>query len=249
MTPFRRPDRAPETTRMPAQQPADTLIMPVAETSAGLAADRYRTGFTTVMKRSVPGRPATRLGLSVTAAVSGTVVASMLNVPPRFRIAAAVVGAALPAFMTEPGRFQRQRVLAAGLLTVAALFVTYGGTTAFSLLTGKPVVYVGHRPATAIGPWAVIKAYYRDITLHDYRAAWRLKAPGLRTVSNASFVAGYAHTGRQIVKKVSVSGDRVSFTLRSLNPGGTVTFRGTDTVTGGKIVATSVTQTSGPGPG
>lgn len=249
MTLFGRPLRAPETTRVPAQQPADTLVMPAAETSAGLAADRYRTGFTTVMKRSVPRRPATRLGLSVTAAVSGTVVTSMLNVPAKFRIAAAAVGAALPAFMTEPGRFQRQRALAAGLLALAALFVTYGGTTAFSLLTGKPSVYAGHHPSTATGPWAVIKAYYRDITVRDYRAAWRLKAAGLRTVSYASFVAGYAHTGRQIVKKISVSGDQVSFTLRSVNPGGTVqSFRGTDTVAGGKIVAASVTPASGPGP-
>jgi hypothetical protein len=248
MTPFRRPVRVPGTTRVPAQQPADTLVMPAAETSIGLDTDRYPAGLTTVMMRRVPKRSAARLGLSVTAAVSGTVVASVLNVPPQFRVAAAVVGAALPAFMTEPGRFQRQRFLAAGLLTVAALFVTYSGTTAFSYLTGKPSVYLG-RPAAPAGPWAVIRAYYHDITVRDYKAAWRLRGPRLRAGGYANFVAGYAGTGRQVVREVSVSGDRASFALRSDNPDGTVqTFWGTDTVTGGKIVAASVAQTSGPKP-
>lgn len=249
MTPFRRPLGAPETTRMPAQQPADTLVIPAAGTSAGLAADRYRTGFTTVMKRSVPRRPATRLGLSVTAAISGTLVTSMLNVPAKLRIAATVVGAALPAFMTEPGRFQRQRALAAGLLTVAALFVTFGGSTAFSYFTGKPSVYAGHHPSTATGPWAVVKAYYRDITRREYRAAWALKGPRERTQSYANFVAGYADSGRQIVRKISVSGDQVTFALRSDNLNGTVhRYRITETVTGGKIVDHVIEWDSGAGP-
>ena len=53
----------------------------------------------------------------------------------------------------------------------------------------------------------------------------------------ASFVAGYANTGRQTVRKTSESGDQVNFTLRSDNPDGTVqTYQGTDTVIGGKIV-------------
>ena len=65
----------------------------------------------------------------------------------------------------------------------------------------------------------------------------------------ASFVAGYAGTGRQVVTKVSVSADQVSFTLSSDNPDGTVQmFSGTDTVTGGKIVAAHVVQTSGQQP-
>lgn len=247
MTPFRRPARAPETGRIPARQPAGTLVIPAAEASGGLAADRYRTGFATVVKRGVPRRPATRLGLSVTAAISGTLVTSMLNVPARLRIAATVVGAALPAFMTEPGRFQRQRVLAAGLLTAAALFVTFGGSTAFSYFAGKPSAYVGHPAATA-GPWAVVKAYFRDITRHEYRAAWRLKGPAERTQDYASFVAGYADSGRQIVRKISVSGDQVTFALRSDNLNGTVQrYRMTETVTGGKIVGHSTEWVSGPG--
>jgi hypothetical protein len=246
MTPLRRPMQAPETTYALAQQPPDTLVMSAAQSSTKLDTGEYRTGFTTVMQRRAPKHPAARLGLSVTAAISGAVVTSMLNVPAQFRIAASVIGAALPAFMTEPGRFQRQRIFAAGLLTLAALFVTLGGTTALSYFTGKPPVYLDNTTAAA-GPWAVIKAYYNDITMRDYRAAWRLRAARLRGPGYANWVAGYADTGRQTVRKVSVSGDLVTFKLWSDNPDGTVqTFSGTDTVTGGKIVAASVVQTGGP---
>ena len=98
-------------------------------------------------------------------------------------------------------------------------------------------------------PWAVVKAYYRDITVRGYRAAWRPRSSRLRAGGYASFVAGYAGTGRQVVTKVSVSADQVSFTLSSDNPDGTVQmFSGTDTVTGGKIVAAHVVQTSGQQP-
>ena len=63
----------------------------------------------------------------------------------------------------------------------------------------------------------------------------------------ASFVAGYANTGRQTVTKTSQSGGQVGFTLRSDNPDGTVqTYQGTATVTGGKIMTSNVVQTGGP---
>lgn len=93
-------------------------------------------------------------------------------------------------------------------------------------------------------PWAVVSAFYRDITLHDYAAAWRLLGFDPQGGGYAGFVAGYASTGRQTVTKISESGDQVSFTLRSDNPDGTVqTYQGTDTVTSGKIVAAHVVQT------
>jgi len=97
------------------------------------------------------------------------------------------------------------------------------------------------------GPWAVVKAFYKDITLRDYAAAWRLLGHRRHGAAYASFVAGYANTGRQTVRKISQSGNQVSFTLRSDNPDGTVqTYQGTDTVIGSKIVAVNVTQTGGP---
>lgn len=94
-------------------------------------------------------------------------------------------------------------------------------------------------------PWTVVSTYYRNVTSHDYSAAWQLLGPQLRNQSYAKFVAGYADTGRQKVTRTGESGDTVNFTLRSDNPDGTVqTFQGTDTVTGGKIVAANITQTS-----
>ena len=97
------------------------------------------------------------------------------------------------------------------------------------------------------GPWAVVKAYYHDITVRDYAAAWRLLGHRPHGAAYATFVAGYARTGRQIVRKLSQSGDQVYFTLRSENPDGTVqTYRITDTVIGGKIVPVKVVQTGGP---
>lgn len=94
-------------------------------------------------------------------------------------------------------------------------------------------------------PWTVVSAYYRDVTARDYPAAWRLLGKQMRNEGYAKFVAGYADTGRQVVKRTSESGDMVSFTLQSDNPDGTVqTYQGTDTVTNGKIVAANITQIS-----
>jgi len=93
----------------------------------------------------------------------------------------------------------------------------------------------------------VVKAFYRDITNRDDAAAWRLLGYRWRGAGYASFVVGYANTGRQTVRKISQSGNQVSFTLRSDNSDGTVqTYQGTVTVTGGKIVASNVVQTGGP---
>jgi hypothetical protein len=93
--------------------------------------------------------------------------------------------------------------------------------------------------------WTVVSAYYRDVTAHDYAAAWRLLGTHMRNESYAKFMAGYADTGRQKVTRTSESGDMVSFTLQSDNPDGTVqTYQGTDTVTNGNIVAANIVQTS-----
>jgi hypothetical protein len=100
-------------------------------------------------------------------------------------------------------------------------------------------------PAPRGDPWSVVSAYYQDITLRDYAAAWKLLGPALQSGGYASFVKGYADTGQQTVTKISQSGDQVSFMLRSNNPDGTVqTYQGTETVTGGKIVAAHIAQIS-----
>jgi hypothetical protein len=100
-------------------------------------------------------------------------------------------------------------------------------------------------PATGGDPWSVVSAYFRDVTLRDYAAAWKLLGPALQSGGYSSFVAGYADTGQQILTKISRYRNQVTFRLRSDNPDGTVqTYQGTDTVTGGKIVAAHIVQTS-----
>jgi hypothetical protein len=119
-------------------------------------------------------------------------------------------------------------------------------------LGGAPAEWLIPPRASAAGaaapggdPWSVVSAYFRDITLRDYAAAWKLLALALQNGGYAGFAAGYADTGQQTVTKISQSGDQVGFTLRSDNPDGTVqTYQGTETVTGGKIVATHIAQTS-----
>lgn len=108
-----------------------------------------------------------------------------------------------------------------------------------------PATSSSSSPRAGGGAWAVVSAYYRDITAKDYAAAWRLLGYNPQGGGYANFVAGYANTGTQTVTETGASGDQVSFTLTSDNPDGTVqTYTGTDTVTGGKITAANVTQTS-----
>jgi hypothetical protein len=132
-------------------------------------------------------------------------------------------------------------------LTVKVTKIEWSANGGFGGAPAEWLVPAAATPAAAgTGPWAVVKAYYNDITLRDYAAAWRLLGYHPQGTGYASFVAGYASTGRQTVTKLSQSGGQLSFTLRSDNPDGTVqTYQGTATVTGGKIVASNVVQTSG----
>jgi hypothetical protein len=96
------------------------------------------------------------------------------------------------------------------------------------------------------GPWAVIAAYYRDISARRYARAWALISPGLDTgQSYAQFVAGYACTGTERPAKLSQSGPQVSFHLTVSNncTGAAQYYTGTGTVRGRKIVAVHVTRT------
>ena len=133
-------------------------------------------------------------------------------------------------------------------LTVQVTKIEWSANGGFGGAPAEWLVPAAARPATAgTGRWAVVKAYYNDITLRDYAAAWRLLGYHPQGGGYASFVAGYANTGRQTVTKTSQSGDQVNFTLRSDNPDGTVqTYQGTATVTGGKIMTSNVVQTGGP---
>lgn len=133
-------------------------------------------------------------------------------------------------------------------LTVKVTKIEWSANGGFGGAPAEWLVPAAARTATTgTAPWAVVKTYYNDITVRDYAAAWRLLGYRPQGGGYASFVAGYANTGRQTVTKTSQSGGQVSFTLRSDNPDGTVqTYQGAATVTGGKIVTSNVVQTGGP---
>jgi hypothetical protein len=119
----------------------------------------------------------------------------------------------------------------------------FGGAPAEWLIPAR--ASTAGSPATGSDPWSVVSAYFQDITLRDYAAAWKLLGPTLQSSGYGRFAAGYTDTGTQTVTKTIQSGDQVSFTLESDNPDGTVqTSQGTDTVTNSKIVAAHIVQTS-----
>ncbi|HYA51334.1 MAG TPA: FHA domain-containing protein [Streptosporangiaceae bacterium] len=128
-----------------ASAPADGILAAgdsTAETGApheGVAADD--TAPSTGAGMQAPARKAGQLTLSILAAIAGTVLASALNGSPQFRLVAAGVGAAVPAFVTEPGRHQRHRATAAAVLMAVALFLTYGGATVFAYATQHAAIY------------------------------------------------------------------------------------------------------------
>jgi hypothetical protein len=95
-------------------------------------------------------------------------------------------------------------------------------------------------------PWAVVSAYYGDIESGDYPQAWALLSSGAVTgQSYGQFKDGFSCTGDQQLSEQGESGDQVSFTLAATDSctGAVQQFSGTDTVTGGRIVAAHITQT------
>ena len=95
-------------------------------------------------------------------------------------------------------------------------------------------------------PWAVVSAYYGDIESGNYPEAWALLSSGAVTGQTyQGFVDGFACTGSQQLTEQGASGDQVSFSLAATNSctGAVEQFSGTDTVSGGKIVAAHITQT------
>jgi hypothetical protein len=107
----------------------------------------------------------------------------------------------------------------------------------------RPAARRGHRRT---GPWAVVRAYYRDVDARDYAKAWALISPALATGQTyQQFVAGYACTGTEHPAELSQSGHQAGFSLVVVNActGAAQRYLGTDTVRGGKIVTADVTPT------
>jgi hypothetical protein len=96
------------------------------------------------------------------------------------------------------------------------------------------------------GPWAVVSAYYRDVSSRKYAKAWALISPAMAAGQTyQQFVAGYSCTGAERPTRLSQSGHQVSFNLTVVNTctAGFQYYTGTDTVRGGKIIAAGVTPT------
>ena len=94
-------------------------------------------------------------------------------------------------------------------------------------------------------PWAVVSAYYGDIESGDYASAWALLDSGMTTGQTyQQFADGFACTGSQDLSENWTSGDEVNFDLSATDncTGAVQEFSGTDTVSGGLIVAADVSQ-------
>jgi pSer/pThr/pTyr-binding forkhead associated (FHA) protein len=128
-----------------APLPTDATVIAATETAetepAGPDVAESEVSFGTERAKSAQGRKGGQLTLSILAAIAGTILASVLNGSPQLKLIAAGLGAAIPAFVTEPGRHQRQRAAAAMLFTALALFVTYSGATVFSYATKHAAIY------------------------------------------------------------------------------------------------------------
>jgi hypothetical protein len=95
-------------------------------------------------------------------------------------------------------------------------------------------------------PWAVVSAYYGDVESGAYPQAWALLSSGAVTGQTyQQFAGGFSCTGGQQVTDQGESGDQVSFTLAATDrcTGMVQQFSGTDTVSGGKIVAAHIIRT------
>jgi hypothetical protein len=145
--------------------------------------------------------------------------------------------------------------LAAGTLGLAACGTTVAQVPAAPTVTktAAPPAASPTAPAPApsgapqvTDPWAVVSAYYGDIESGDYPQAWALLNSGATTGQTyRQFADGFSCTGAQQVTDQGESGDQVSFTLAATDrcTGEVQQFSGTDSVSGGRIVAAHITQT------
>jgi hypothetical protein len=149
--------------------------------------------------------------------------------------------------------------LAAGTLGLAACGTTVAQAPAAPAVTrtatppaspvspsASPQTSAPQSDPNVTDPWAVVSAYYGDVESGAYPQAWALLSSGAVTGQTyQQFVAGFSCTGGQALTEQGASGDQVSFSLAATDSctGAVQHFSGTDTVSGGKIVAAHITQT------
>jgi hypothetical protein len=149
--------------------------------------------------------------------------------------------------------------LAAGTLGLAACGTTVAQAPAAPTVTktaappaspaspaASPATSAPQSDPNVTDPWAVVSAYYGDVESGAYPQAWSLLSSGAVTGQTyQQFVAGFSCTGGQQLAEQGTSGDQVSFSLAATDrcTGAVQHFSGTDTVSGGKIVAAHIIQT------
>ena len=82
-------------------------------------------------------RASVQVALAVVGSVCGTLITSALDTSPTVTLIGAVLGSAVPPLVTFAGPYLRLRAGVGIAVTVAALFITYGGFTLFDFATDR----------------------------------------------------------------------------------------------------------------
>jgi hypothetical protein len=100
-------------------------------------------------------RPSVRLALAVLGSVCGALITGALDTSSTVTLIGAALGSAVPALVTFAGPYQPLRAGVAIAVTVAALFLTYGGFTLFDFATDRaetfPLPPGVHQPGPPAG--------------------------------------------------------------------------------------------------
>jgi hypothetical protein len=98
-------------------------------------------------------RASVQVALAVVGSVCGTLITSALDTSPTVTLIGAVLGSAIPTLVTFAGRYHHLRAGVGIAVTVAALFITYGGFTMFDFATDRthtfPLPPAGPKPASS----------------------------------------------------------------------------------------------------
>jgi serine/threonine protein kinase len=134
-----------------------------------------------------------------------------------------------------PRRRRLGRVLAAAALV---LVLAGAGVAALALTSG---LHLGSQPTppasspAALGPRAVVQAYFGAINAHQWRKVWNLGGKNFNRSYN-QMVAGYHTTAHDTLTSIHVHGDVVTVHLKARHTDGTVrTYRISYTVHDGVI--------------
>jgi hypothetical protein len=91
---------------------------------------------------------------AVLGSVCGTLIAETVQDSLEVNLAGAVIGAAIPPFVSVTGRYRRLRAAMAAVVAFIALGITYSGAQIVSAASGDPILpaFVERRTTTAVMP-------------------------------------------------------------------------------------------------